>query len=268
MVIAIIPARLGSSRLKNKPLVMLANFPVVAWTASRALRSDLIDKVIVATDSPLVEEAILESASRWELLRSPRLSVMMTPSELPSGSDRVAWVARELVQQGAATSQDLFLNLQGDEPCMPSFVLDHLIKGMPTWASVGTVAGVFQSQEEFESPHHVKVMVNQMGEACYFSRNMIPAGPKTDAMKIASRHAGIYLYRFPVLQQMAQLPPGNWEQLENLEQLRLFQQGIRYYVWQGEFRHHEVNTPQDLEVVEKLLAAELAGLKENHGPKH
>lgn len=238
MVVAIIPARMGSTRLKQKPLIPLLGRPLIQWTALRARTAKKVDRVIVATDSE--EIAKLARAVNG-------VEVVMTPSELPSGSDRVAYVAKNF------SDDDLILNLQGDEPCMPADVLDKMISAFPVWADVGTIAGVFRGDEEFVTPHFVKVLVDLNGRAMYFSRNQIPYGD--DGWKMAYRHAGVYLYRQKALKRFAQLPRGKWEIAENLEQLRLMEQGASYYCWVGDFFHHEVNTPEDIQKAENILKA-------------
>ncbi len=245
--LGVIPARLGSFRLPRKPLHRLAGRPLVEWVWRRVVDMDLFDAVVVATDSGEVAEAARAFGAR----------VAMTDAGHPSGTDRVAEVARSAPFVGYAH----VVNVQGDEPFVRR---DHVAAALDLvrgggW-DVGTVATPIDSVAEWREPSVVKVVRGDDGGALIFSRAPVPhprdAEPGGDVMPDGPflRHVGIYAYRREALLRWVALPEGTLERLERLEQLRPLAAGIRIGVALGEPARGGVDTPADAERAERALA--------------
>jgi len=216
----IIPARYASSRFPGKPLALIAGRPMIQWVYERAARAKEFDHLIVATDDTRIFDAVTAFGGR----------AVMTPGDLASGTDRVAWVARDL-------DVEVVVNLQGDEPFMPPVLIGQaaaLLCGDES-AAIATLATPIRSDGEFRDPNVVKVVTANDGAALYFSRSPIPfrrdgvAGGE-DGLVHALRHVGIYAYRVGALRLLTALPPSSLELDERLEQLRALQGGMRIVV--------------------------------------
>jgi 3-deoxy-manno-octulosonate cytidylyltransferase (CMP-KDO synthetase) len=237
-VLGVIPARLASERLPRKPLVALAGRPLVEWVWRRVVAFDLFDEVVIATDAEEVADVAAAFGAR----------VAMTARSHPSGTDRVAEVARSTEFAG----HDLIVNVQGDEP----FVLrEHLAAALALvrdggW-EVGTVATPLADAAEWRAPDAVKVVRGDDGGALLFSRAPIPAprGREPGRAEFASgrylRHIGVYAYRRAALLRWVALPEGGLERDERLEQLRPLAAGIRIGVAVGPPAPAGVDTPED-----------------------
>jgi 3-deoxy-manno-octulosonate cytidylyltransferase (CMP-KDO synthetase) len=244
----VIPARYASSRLPGKLLMSIAGKPMVQWVHERSCASGARE-VLIATD----DERIASAA------RGFGAQAVMTGAH-SSGTDRIAEVARS---RGWAT-QDIVVNVQGDEPLIPPALIDQVAGLLPAQpqADIATLASAIESPDELLDPNVVKVVTDARSMALYFSRAPIawnrdgaPAGPDSRSdCGGARRHRGIYAYRVAALLRLAQLPPGALEQREKLEQLRALEHGMRIYV--GEAREQpgpDVNTLADLQRVNALL---------------
>jgi 3-deoxy-manno-octulosonate cytidylyltransferase (CMP-KDO synthetase) len=241
-VLGVIPARLNSTRLPRKPLHPLAGRPLLEWVWLRARQSGVFDALVVATDSAEVEDAALGFGAK----------VVRTAAHHPSGTDRVAEVARAAEWSG----YPYIVNLQGDEP----FVLDqHLSAAVELlrqgW-EVGTVATPLASREEWHDPAVVKLARGDDGRALYFSRAPLPH-PREGEPDFASgaylRHLGVYAYRREALLRWVALPEGALERIEKLEQLRALAAGIRIGVALGAPAPAGVDTPVDAARAERIL---------------
>lgn len=246
--LAVIPARLGSTRLPRKPLHIIAGRPLVEWVWRRVTAESLFDCVVIATDS----EEIADHAHAIGAV------VELTSALHPSGTDRVAEVARRIQYRG----YPLVVNVQGDEPFIES---RHLMEAVALvrdcgW-DVGTVASRIESREEWKSPSVVKVVRGEDGGALYFSRSPIPhiRGGEPGAADLASgeflRHIGVYAYRADALQRWVDLPEGELERLERLEQLRPLAAGLRIGVAVAPGADGGVDTLEDAERAEVRLRA-------------
>ena len=239
----IIPARLQSTRLPEKPLQDLGGSPLIARVLERVKRSTSFRTVIVATDSPRIAEVV----------RAAGAQAVLTDAALPSGLDRVAAAAGEL-------EDDIVVNIQGDEPFVDPHGLDHLVSLFrnPN-VLMGTLAAPFPADEEVSDPNRVKVVVDRMGRALYFSRSAIPHGAvAADAAAIgggtaALLHVGVYAYRREALLELARLGPCPLERAERLEQLRALWNGIPIHVAVGEYGSLGIDTPEDLERARRLF---------------
>jgi 3-deoxy-manno-octulosonate cytidylyltransferase (CMP-KDO synthetase) len=211
-VIVIIPARHASSRLPGKPLLKHTGKYLIQHVYERALQAKLPSQVIVATDDPRIESAV----------RRFKGNVMMTRRDHASGTDRVAEVARKV-------PGDLIINLQGDEPMIDPAALDLLISLLQnSSAKMATLATPLSSLEAWRNPNCVKVVLDDCGDALYFSRSPIPyvrdATPDLKSGRFL-QHVGMYGYRREFLLEYAATPPGALEKLEKLEQLRALAMG-------------------------------------------
>jgi 3-deoxy-manno-octulosonate cytidylyltransferase (CMP-KDO synthetase) len=220
-VLAVIPARLSSTRLPRKPLHPVLGRPMIAWVWGRVSAMSLFDRVVVATDS---DEVV-------EVCRRMGAEAVLTDPAHPSGTDRVAEVAR----LPAFSSHPLVVNVQGDEPLVEE---EHLARalalvtpGKGDW-DVGTCATPIRSPGARRDPSVVKVAVASDGRALYFSRAPIPhkrdgePGEGELAGPPFLRHIGIYTYRRAALLDWVALPPSPLEELEKLEQLRPLEAGL------------------------------------------
>lgn len=250
----LIPARLASSRLPNKPLADIGGQPMVVRVARRVTDglklSGLAARVVVACDSPLIMQACHEHD----------VTSVLTDVDHPSGSDRLAQACDLL----GLMDSEIVVNVQGDEPLMDvglvSAVAQLLIDDERP--SMSTAAHPIDSVDEFNNPNVVKVVLDASGAACYFSRAPIPwwrdgsrAGQAALPTSRPLRHIGIYGYRAGFLRQFPRLAQSPLEILEALEQLRALWHGHRIAVTVTPHGPGPgVDTPEDLERVRKIIA--------------
>ena len=228
----IIPARYGSTRFPGKPLADLWGKPIIQHVWERAGQSRLADRVIVATDDELIAG----------VARAFGAEVAMTRADHPSGTDRVAEVARAL-------DSDIIANVQGDEPLIEPAVIDAAIAPLAKDSSIpmGTVCCPIEETAELANPNVVKVVLDRRGFALYFSRLPIPFVRDRQADTTRYRHLGLYVYRRDFLLSLAGLAPTPLEQAERLEQLRVLEHGHRIRVVIVDRASPGVDTPEDLE---------------------
>lgn len=236
----IIPARWGSSRFPGKPLVNIAGRPMIQHVMERVSRAQGVQTVAVATDDERISEAVEAFGGR----------AIMTPSELRSGSDRVA-AAAEVLGLGP---DELVANVQGDQPLLPHQVLEQC--AAPLLAEpdldMSTPVVAIRHNEELDDPNHVKVVMDVVGNALYFSRLPVPC-PRDGGEVTYYKHLGVYLYRRSFLDTFASLPSGKLEDLEKLEQLRSLEYGHAVRCVITEFDSPEVDRPEDADRVAELL---------------
>jgi 3-deoxy-manno-octulosonate cytidylyltransferase (CMP-KDO synthetase) len=243
----LIPARLASTRLPDKPLADIAGKPMVVRVAERALKSAAI-RVVVAADSTRIVDACVAHG----------VEAVLTRPEHPSGSDRLAQACELLGLSG----QDVVVNVQGDEPLIDPALIDAvaaLLEARPG-ASMSTAAHPIADFAEFTNPNVVKTVLDAQGLALYFSRAPIPwwrdgfaAGSKALPEPRPLRHVGIYGYRAGFLRLFPQLEPAPMEQAEALEQLRAMWHGHKIAVHvTASAPGVGVDTPGDLERVRAL----------------
>jgi len=219
--IAIIPARRGSTRLPNKPLLDIAGLPMVVRTAQQAAQSNA-RQVVVATD----DEEILN------VVQHHGFTALLTRPDHASGTDRLA----EAAQQLALTADSIVVNVQGDEPLIEPDLINQVaaLLAKREEAHIATCACPITSQDDLHNPNQVKVVTQLNQLALYFSRSPLPwaqqlSQPWPDNFP-AYRHIGLYAYRTEFLQQFSQLTPGVLEQFEKLEQLRALENGYQIVV--------------------------------------
>ena len=247
----LIPARLASSRLPDKPLADIAGLPMVVRVALAAARSGA-GRVVVAGDDPSIVAACQAHGTE----------AVLTRTDHPSGSDRLAEACTLLGLDG----DDVVVNVQGDEPLIAPAMIDacaQLLRQRPDCV-MATVAHVIDDLAEFSNPNVVKVVLDAAGRALYFSRapiawwrdgfaqgiHQLPSAPAP------LRHVGLYAYRAGFLRQFPSLPVAPLETLESLEQLRVLWHGERIAVHVSAERPGPgVDTPEDLARVRALFSA-------------
>lgn len=243
----LIPARLASSRLPDKPLADIAGRPMVVRVAQRAAESDAA-RVIVAADDERILRACAEHG----------VQAILTRADHASGSDRLAEACELLEIDG----DDVVVNVQGDEPMIDPRLIERcaaLLVQHPE-CQVGTAAHAIADAASFADPNVVKVVTDAGGRALYFSRAPIPwwrdgSAPGHPALTQPAplRHIGLYSYRAGFLRAFPALPPSPLEVIESLEQLRVLWHGHRIAVHVTETAPGQgVDTPQDLERVRRL----------------
>ena len=256
--IVLIPARYASTRFPGKPLALLKGIPVIQHVYQNSMNSRLADDVVVATDSETIFEKVLSFGGK----------AVMTAGDHASGTDRIAEVARSL-------TYDIIVNVQGDEPLIQPEMIDDVISVLDDpRASIGTLAVRIKDRREIFDPNAVKVVFNREGFAFYFSRAPIPyyrdewkghgfdPGVRAEGTSVLSgtdcyKHIGIYSYRRDVLAQLSALPPSRLELIEKLEQLRALEAGFGIRVKETIYETFGVDTPEDLERIEKCLNSSL-----------
>ena len=250
----IIPARMASSRLPDKPLADIAGMPMVVRVAQRAAQSRAA-RVVVAADDPRVVQAC----------QAHGIEALLTRQDHVSGSDRLA----EACELLGLPDEALVVNVQGDEPLIPPQLIDEVARVLAERpeASMGTAAHAIHDLAEFTNPNVVKVVMDARQLALYFSRAPIPwwrDGQQDGSFKALPspaplRHIGIYSYRASFLRQFPQLPPAPIETLESLEQLRALWHGHRIAVHVTDAAPGPgVDTPADLERVRGIFAGPAA----------
>jgi 3-deoxy-manno-octulosonate cytidylyltransferase (CMP-KDO synthetase) len=244
--VVIIPARYGSERLPGKPLADIAGTPMIVRVMKQAARATLVHEVVVATDDERIMAAVSAHGGR----------AVMTPAELRSGSDRIAYAARAL------DDADIIVNVQGDEPLIPPAMIDQAVLPLvrDPGVDVGTLVRRVRSVEELRNPNLPKVVLGEGGDCLYFSRSPIPFGRDvTDGELITRfpvyRHIGLYVFRRTFLLQFAAMAQSPLEQAEKLEQLRILERGHRIHAEVTEYDSIAVDTQEDLERVRMIVTS-------------
>lgn len=234
--LCVIPARYASTRLPGKPLADICGKPMICRVLERARCARKPDKVIVATDDERICDAV----------RAEGGEALMTRTDHPTGTDRLAEVAE------AYPAVDLIVNVQGDEPLIEPSVIDDLIAPfeMDENLPMATVMTRMEDAEEQLDPNNVKVVVDKLGYALYFSRSLVPY-PRAAAGPVY-KHIGIYAYRRDFLLRYARLEPTPLEKAESLEQLRALENGYGIRVLETDCRFVGVDTAEDLALVNKI----------------
>jgi 3-deoxy-manno-octulosonate cytidylyltransferase (CMP-KDO synthetase) len=251
-VIGVIPARFGSTRLPGKSLLPICGKPLVQRVFERAQMATQLDDLIVATDDARIMAAVSGFGGK----------AVMTRLDHVSGTDRVA-------EAVAGSAAELVVNIQGDEPLLDPALIDSLVVRMraevDSW-DMGTAAAPLMDSAALSDSSVVKVVRGARQQALYFSRSVIPYSRDGDARMLYGgsplywRHIGLYAYRYAYLRQLVAEPPCLMEQVEKLEQLRALYMGCRMVVVEAEKPSIGVDTPADLEHVERIIREQ-----ESHG---
>ena len=244
--LGIIPSRYGSSRFPGKPLHLLCGKPLVAWVVEAVKKAKTLDDVIVATDDERIVSAVEAHGG----------TAVMTPSELPSGTDRIACAADDFADD------DILVNIQGDEPLISPDLIDALVGRMKegTKWDMATAVTPIKSLDDLNAKTVVKVVLDRDDGALYFSRAPIPCD-RDHEPDISSglwvRHLGIYAYRGAFLKKYISEPPCDLEKTEKLEQLRALWMGAKIAVIRTDDEGVGVDTPEDAVRIEAILHARM-----------
>lgn len=238
-ILGVIPARYASTRFPGKPLAMIHGKTMVQRVFERASAAKKLAGVLVATDDQRIYEHVIGFGG----------NAIMTSSEHPTGTDRILEVANQ------KHAYDAYINIQGDEPYISPLQIDAvaalLAKGPD--AFVATLVKKLENLDELSNPNLIKVAFARDGRALYFSRSQIPF--LRDAEDLPGfqkahgffKHVGIYGYTALALIAIREMPRGNLERAESLEQLRWLENGLPIYVGETDLETQAVDTPGDLE---------------------
>jgi 3-deoxy-manno-octulosonate cytidylyltransferase (CMP-KDO synthetase) len=236
-IVAVIPARFGSTRLPGKPLLSDTGRPLIQHVVESARRAKALDRVLVATDDERIADAVAGFGAEC----------VMTRADHPTGTDRVAEVAAGLAEAR------IIINLQGDEPEISGAALDRVVALLDDdpEAPMATLATPIRTEAVYRDPSCVKVVLSRSGRALYFSRSPIPhyrdalPNPARTEPPLAYLHLGLYAYRRDFLLGLASLPPSPLEVAERLEQLRVLQAGYPIAVGLVDEPSVGIDTPDD-----------------------
>lgn len=240
--VGIIPARFHSTRLPGKPLISLAGKSLIQRVYENASRCESLDEIIVATDDERIRTEVLKFGGR----------ALMTPGALPSGTDRCAYVAKSL-------DADIIANIQGDEPFLDIRALDQAIQLLADVPEINVVTAAKPgiSAAELNDPNVVKVVIDKNRNALFFSRQNIPYVRNREELRVhpALQHIGVYVFRRDYLLKFVTLPQTPLERLEQLEQLRILENGDKIrVVLTGKFSLG-IDTKEDVNHAERILKA-------------
>ncbi len=246
-ILAVIPARYGSTRIPGKMIAPLAGKPLVYHTYLRAKEAALVHDVVVAVDDVRVQDALAPYG----------VPTIMTRADHVCGTDRIAEVAER-------TEADILVNVQGDEPLIDPKTIDAAIRPLLEHPDIpmATARRRIDDPEMIRDPNVVKVVCDANGRALYFSRCPIPyirdQKPQAAEMELGShwQHIGLYIYRRAFLLEFSRWAPTPLEQLEKLEQLRVLEHGYPIAVVETQYASIGVDTPEDLVRVNQLMAGE------------
>ncbi|MFP6640106.1 MAG: 3-deoxy-manno-octulosonate cytidylyltransferase [Myxococcota bacterium] len=236
--VGLIPARWASRRFPGKPAAEIEGLPMLQRVWQGVRRSTRLREVLVATDDPRIV-ALCESFGA---------SAVMTSRDHPSGTDRIAEVAADL-------TDDFVVNVQGDEPLIEPHVIHAAMDALEANPEVPMATVVHAADPDtLADPNRVKVVLDDRGRALYFSRSIIPAPRQGVPAKVIWQHVGIYVYRREFLKTFVNLPQGEAERAEGLEQLRALEHGhgIQVAVVEG-WKGLPVDVPADVARVEAAL---------------
>ncbi len=239
-IIAVIPARYASTRFPAKLMQDLGGKTVITRTYEAAIATGLFDEVFVATDSDIIFNEITNKGGK----------AVMSIREHESGSDRIAEAVFNM-------DCDIVVNVQGDEPFLNKEALASLLKVFESDhgrdIDLASLMRRIADEEEINNPNNVKVVVDQSGNALYFSRSVIPYPRDKQAGVRYFQHIGIYAFRKQALMEFHSLPMKSLEASEKLEQLRYLEFGKRIRMVETDEASIGIDTPEDLEKARKML---------------
>jgi len=235
--LAVIPARFASTRLPGKPLIPIAGVPLVIRVLSNVSRCRNVDRIVVATDDERIAALVRENGGE----------AMMTPPDLPSGGDRVAWAAERI-------PSEYVINVQVDDPLVGSDMIDPLIEVLSSAqdVSLALLAKKIERDEEIISPDIVKMVFDRNGKGLYFSRSPIPFRRSSEGTWY--KHIGPYAWRRDLLLEFSKWKQTPLEKTESLEMLRVLERGYSIRCIVTERDTIEIDTPNDLLKIEEHLS--------------
>jgi 3-deoxy-manno-octulosonate cytidylyltransferase (CMP-KDO synthetase) len=240
-IVAIIPARYGSSRFPGKPLARIAGQPMIQRVYALARQVPELAEVYVATDDQRISDCV----------RAVGGQAIMTAPDHISGSDRLAEAARRL----GLADDAVIVNIQGDQLVFPLELISQLIAALQSGPETAMSTPIlrFTDPDVAADPNVVKTVFDHRHQALYFSRAPIPHYRDADGAPGYYKHIGIYVYRQAFLQRFVKLPPGTWEMAEKLEQLRALEHGYTIKVVETAAATVEIDTPADAQRAEAFL---------------
>ncbi|MGB5872975.1 MAG: 3-deoxy-manno-octulosonate cytidylyltransferase [Bacteroidota bacterium] len=242
--VVVIPARFASKRLPGKPLMEIAGKPMIQHVFERASKARSVDAVLVATDDKRIASAVEAFGGH----------AVMTPGDIRSGTDRIAFVAKSL------TDSDTIINVQGDEPLIDPLIIDQTTAPMleDHTIPVATPIRQIQTEEDLLNPNTTKVVIDNKQNCLYFSRSPIPycrddTNERRFHVQRFYKHIGLYVFKREFLLRYAAMPRTPLEHAEKLEQLRILEHGFRIRAVPTEYESVPVDTPADLERVRAMM---------------
>jgi 3-deoxy-manno-octulosonate cytidylyltransferase (CMP-KDO synthetase) len=230
-ILGVIPARYASTRFPGKPLVDIQGKPMIQRVYENVINCNIFTEVVVATDDIRIEKVVKGFGAK----------VVLTSTEHQSGTDRCGEVIKNLHNKF-----DIVVNIQGDEPMVNPLQLKELIDIFKNpQAQIATLKSLIKNDEDITNPNVVKVVTSLGGKALYFSRSTIPFNRNNSTVSYF-KHIGLYAYTMDALKKIIQLPIGNLEKIESLEQLRWLENGYNVYVAESNFNNIGIDTPEDL----------------------
>jgi 3-deoxy-manno-octulosonate cytidylyltransferase (CMP-KDO synthetase) len=242
--VVVIPARFTSKRLPGKPLLEIAGKPMIQHVFERSASARSVDAVLVATDDKRIASAVETFGGH----------AIMTPDDIHSGTDRIAFVAQSL------TDSDTIINVQGDEPFIDPLIIDQT--AAPVLADpaipVATPVRRIQTEADLLNPNTTKVVIDNKQNCLYFSRSPIPfcrdaADGRWLDLHAFYKHIGLYVFKREFLLRYAAMHQTKLEHAEKLEQLRILEHGFRIRAVPTEYDSIPVDTPEDLERVRDMM---------------
>ena len=245
MATIIIPSRFGSKRFQGKPLAKISGKPMIQRVYEQAIKSKSTSRVVVATDDNKI----------FDTVKSFNGEAVMTSAELRSGTDRVAEAADILKLK----SNEVVVNIQGDQPVFNSAVLDELVLPFKkdNKVEMATLAVKLKDNQEIADPKNVKVIFDKNNFAIYFSRAQIPY-PRDNKgndniLPDYYKHLGFYAYKKSFLDKLCTLDSGKYENIEKLEQLRVLEHGYKIKISITQYDAPGVDVPEDIKRVEQYI---------------
>jgi 3-deoxy-manno-octulosonate cytidylyltransferase (CMP-KDO synthetase) len=241
-IVAIIPARMASTRFPGKPLASILGIPMIEHVRRRVSLCDILDDVIVATCDEAIKKVVKEAGGR----------VVMTSDVHERCTDRIAEAA-------ILANADIVINVQGDEPLVMPEMMNEVARPLledSDLLSVNLVTRIFDS-EEFNDPNACKVVTNRFGDLLYISREPIPSRKKADTNDyIKLKQLGIIAFRSDFLQAFTKLEPTPLERIESVDMMRAVEHGYRVKIVETKSRLIGVDVPEDIKRVEEFLATD------------
>jgi 3-deoxy-manno-octulosonate cytidylyltransferase (CMP-KDO synthetase) len=244
IIVGIIPARYASQRLPGKLALEIGEKSILQHTYENACKSKLVDEIIIAVDDQRIAELCENFGAKY----------FLTPNDINSGSDRVAYVVKNFI------NAEIIVNIQGDEPFINYKTIDLSIEPLlfDSKVEVSTIMTPIQDYKELENPSVVKVVFDYENYALYFSRSKIPhiRDLKTQRQLINSglyfKHIGLYAYRKNALLKFTSFEQTDLEKAEKLEQLRMLEMGMKIKMVQTEYSSISIDTSEDLKLARKF----------------
>lgn len=234
--VAVIPARISSTRIKEKPIADLGGKPLIQWVYENALKIRGLDNVVIATDSEKIADRIREFNGEFRI----------TPEELNSGSDRVYYTVEKYLP-----SASIIVNIQGDEPFLDTELVGKLIDAAKN-SDISLISAYYNvPRNTAQDKSVVKVVTDRNDMALYFSRSMIP-----ESAEIYKKHLGVYVWKKGFLKEFYNTRPTPLEQSERLEQLRVLEMGGSIKMMKSDSDSIGIDTYEDLENARGRISAD------------